>query len=288
MTMLDSPLASADDHVAFLSAQHIPVLRRTVRALDALRDEQDSVNARRIAAAVLADPLMTVKVLAHLQANRRDAQNHDITTMDRAIMMMGIAPFLNAFSGMETLEDRLASHPKALLGALQVITRARRAAQYARDWAILRHDMDANEITVAALLHETAEILCWTFAPEPCLRIQRMQQRDPRLRSDIAQRTILGATFNGIQLGLARAWKLPELLLRLLDEADRDNPRVRNVLLANRFTRHVARGWDDPALPDDIVELEKLLRIAREPLLQRLGVPQDQRARFLPEDEALP
>lgn len=288
MTTLDTPLPTAEAYVEFLSAQVIPVLRRTERELDALRSETDSVNGKRIAAIVLGDPLMTLKVLAHLQANRRRSQNHDITTVDRAIMMMGIAPFLDTFSSMPTLEDQLSNHPKALLGVLQVITRARRAAHHARDWAIARHDLDVDEITVAALLYESSEILCWIFAPQLVLRIQNMQQRDPRLRSDLAQRTILGTTMSEIQLALVREWKLPELLVMLQDENNKDNPRVRNVLLANRFTRHVAHGWTDPALPDDIAEIEKLIRFGREQVLKRLAVPEQHLARFLPDEASDP
>lgn len=283
MAILEAPLESVEAYVSFLSRQDIPVLRRTVRELESLREEGDGINARRITATVLADPLMTMKLLAHLQANRRESQNHDITTIDRAIMMMGITPFFNVFSDMPTLEERLAGHPKALLGALQVIGRARKAAHLARDWAIVRHDLDVEEITVAALLREATEIICWTFAPTLTLRIQNMQARDHALRSEVAQRTVFGVTAREIQLGLVRAWKLPELLVALLDEANADNPRVRNVRLASNFARHVARGWDNAALPDDVTEIAKLLPITREQLLKRVGIPPEHMPRFMPD-----
>lgn len=281
MDMLETPLESADAYVTLLSNQVIPVLRQTVRQLEALRDEQDSINGKRIAAVVLGDPLMTMKLLAHLQVNRGRSQNHDITTIDRAIMMMGIAPFFNTFAAMPTLEDRLTSHPKALLGVLQVIGRARRAAHFARDWAILRHDLDVEEITVAALLREATEIMCWTFAPALAQRVKDMQMADRQLRSAVAQRAIFGVTERDIQLSLVRAWQMPELLVSLLDEAHAENPRVRNVRLANRFARHLASGWDNPALPDDIAEIEDLVRIGREPLLKRLGTPAEEMYRFV-------
>jgi HD-like signal output (HDOD) protein len=280
MAILEAPLDSVEAYVSFLSKQDIPVLRRTVRELESLREEGDGINARRIAATVLADPLMTMKLLAHLQANRRESQNHDITTIDRAIMMMGITPFFNAFSDMPTLESRLAAHPKALLGALQVIGRARKAAHLARDWAIVRHDLDVEEITVAALLREATEIICWTFAPTLTLRIQHMQARDHALRSVVAQRTIFGVTAKEIQLGLVRAWNMPALLVALLNEANADNPRVRNVRLASNFARHLERGWENAALPDDITEIGKLLPISREQLLKRVGVPPEHMLRF--------
>jgi hypothetical protein len=37
---------------------------------------------------------------------------------------------------------------------------------------------------------------------------------------------------------------------------------VRNVLLAIRLARHSAKGWDNPALPDDITDLSHLLNMA--------------------------
>ncbi len=283
MSILETPLESVEAYVEFLSEQDIPVLRCTVRDLEALREEGDGINTRRIAAVVLADPLMTMKLLGWLQGNRRESQNHDITTIDRAIMMIGITPFFAAFADMPTVEDRLQTYPKALLGVLQVIGRARKAARLARDWAVVRHDLDVDEITVAALLREATEIMCWTFAPTLTLRIQNMQMRDPALRSEVAQRTIFGVTAKEIQLGLVRAWKMPELLITLLDEANAEHPRVRNVRLASNFARHVARGWDNAALPDDIDEIEKLLRINRELLLKRIGTPPEHLERFLPE-----
>lgn len=281
MAMIETPLESADAYVGFLSHQVIPVLRHTVRELEALHDQQDSLNGKRIATVVLGDPLMTMKLLAYLQAHRGRSQNHDITTIDRAIMMMGIAPFFNTFADMPTLEDRLVAYPKALLGALQVIGRARRAAHFARDWAIMRHDLDVDEITVAALLREATEIMCWTFAPTLAQRVRNMQLADRQLRSAAAQRTVFGVTEREIQLSLVRAWQLPELLVSLLDEAHAENPRVRTVRLANRFARHLANGWDDPALPDDVTEIESLVHSGREALLKRLGTPAEEMHRFI-------
>lgn len=282
MTLLATPLRSADDYVRHFSAQELPVLRKTRRELDALRESADTVSGKRIAGVVLGDPLMTMRLLTHLERHRGRSQNHDITTIDRAIMMMGVEPFFTTFSDLKTVEDALHAYPKALIGVLKVIGNARRAADYARDWAVVRHDLDVNEITVAALLREATEIVCWVFAPALTQRVYAMQSADRRLRSAAAQAAVFGATADEIQLGLIRAWRLPELLVHLLDETQHENPRVRTIKLAADLARHTARGWDDAALPDDIDALGKLLHIAREPLLQRLGVPEEHRARFPP------
>lgn len=282
MVLLAKPLESVDAYVGFFTSQPLPVLKHTVRELDALRTDMDAVSGKRLAAIVLSDPLMTMKLLTYLQAHRRQAQNHDITTIDRAIMMIGLEPFFRVFSDMPTLEDALAAHPRALIGVLKVIGRARKAAHYARDWAVVRHDLDVDEITVAALLVEASEIVCWTFAPTLTERVYAMQRADRSLRSVVAQREVFGATAQEIQQSLIRAWQLPALLVALMDAGQVDNPRVRNVLLATDFARHVSHGWDDAALPDDIAAIEKLIHLNREPLLHRLGAPEEALARFLP------
>ncbi|BAL23410.1 HDOD domain-containing protein [Azoarcus sp. KH32C] len=282
MGFIDTPLPSVTAYVEFMSTQDVPVLRRTVKELAALRDRQDGLGAKAVAAVVLADPLMTMKLLTTLQANRPAKQNHDITTIDRAIMMMGLAPFFDRFANMPTVEDTLVAHPKALVGVLKVIARARRASHYARDWAILRHDLDVDEITVAALLQEAVEILCWIAAPNLTQQVYDMQRGDRWLRSPDAQRAVFGVTAQEILFALVRTWQLPELLTNLMDETLADHPRVRNVVLAANFARHLSNGWDNDALPDDIAEIESLVRLNRETLLSRLGVPQEELFRFVP------
>ena len=160
MALIAQPLDSLDSYVAFFNQQPLPALKHTVRELQAMREHEDDINGRTVAALVLGDPLMTLKVLIHIEAHRRARQNHDITTIERAIMMMGISPFLREFSEVPTIEEQLVDYPKALVGVLRVISRARRASRYARDWAVLRHDLDVDEIIVAVLFSEATEILC--------------------------------------------------------------------------------------------------------------------------------
>ena len=286
MPRIQHPLESLDAYVACFSQETIPVLRRTARELAALREKEDSVGGKQITAVVLSDPLMTLRLLSHMEKNRRQSQNHDITTIDRAVMMIGISPFFRIFDDMPTLEDQLADTPTALVGSLRVIARARRAAHYARDWAILRHDLDVEEITVAALLHDTADILCWAFAPQLTQQVYDRQRADHTLRSATAQQEVFGFTAGDIQLAVAQAWHLPGLLVSLMNSANTDNPRMRTVALATALARHNARGWTNPAIPDDLDAIARLLRINREQLIKHLAIPLEEADRLLPPDAA--
>lgn len=273
--MLTAPLDSIASYISYFSTKDIPVLRRSMRALEELRGDEDAVSGRALTTEVLRDPMLALRVLVYLESHRKHSQNHDITTIDRAIMMMGIRPFFQQFGNLPTAEERLSGHPKALVGLLRVIGRAKHAAKWARDFAILRHDIDVDEVTVAALLHEAAEILFWCFAPDFMLRVEALRLANPGVRSAVLQQSILGVTMGDVQLALVREWHLPQLLVALMDKADADNPRVRTVTLACDLARHAANGWNDPALPDDYSAISELLRMRRSLVMQRVGVPDE-------------
>ncbi|MRR56843.1 MAG: HDOD domain-containing protein [Deltaproteobacteria bacterium] len=246
--------------------------------LDRLRDNAENVNGRVLAGVITHDPLMTLRVLAYIETNRRAGQSTDITTIERALVMTGIGPFFRDFQNLPLLETQLKPHPKALLGLLKVITRARKASRWAREWAIMRHDLDVEEITLAALLHDAAEILMWCFAPALALQVKDMQTRDHTLRSATAQNEIFGIALHELQLAMTKVWRLPNLLTTLMDNAHADNPRVRNVILAVDLARHSANGWEDAALPDDYTAIGELLHINQETVLRKIGVDMPQEA----------
>ncbi|HQU88804.1 MAG: HDOD domain-containing protein [Zoogloeaceae bacterium] len=288
MTRLNEALPSLDAYVDLFSQGTLPVLRRTARDLAAMREQEGSVNGKQIAQIILGDPLMTLRVLSHLEIHRRQAQNHAITTIDRAVMMIGITPFFRHFEDLPTIEDALADTPAALIGVLGVIGRARRASHYAREWAIIRHDLDVEEITIAALLHDTADILLWAFAPALTTKAHAMQRADASLRSATVQREVFGFAANEIQLALAKKWQLPDLIIHLMDESSADNPRVRTVALANALARHNAKGWDNAAIPDDLTAIQSLLKLNQEQLIRRLAIPEEHAIRLMPAPEAEP
>lgn len=271
--MLDHPLQEIDDWVVLFSSNPLPVLRITRRRIEEMREHIDRVDARELSRVILQDPIMTVRVLAFIQPLHGKTLRHDITTIASAVMMMGIHPFFEHFSDLNTIEDLLKGEDAhALLGILRIIRRAQRAADYAQDWAIWRHDINMEEVRIAALLHDLAEILVWSLAPKLGIAIHKLQQSFPNMRSADAQTTILGMTFQDIQVALCRAWQLPELLQTLIDDANATLPRVQNVSYAVRLARHSSHGWEDPALPDDYRDIGLLLNITPEAVRQRLGL----------------
>ena len=248
--------------VEMLERASLPVLARTVDELARLRENEDKITTRHIANVVLHDPFMTVRVLQYLQQHRTKRQSSEITTIAHALMMLGLTPFFAHFGDEQKLEEKLARDPQALTGALTVMSRARLAALYAGDWARVRNDVDPEEVMVAALLHDLAEMMLWCFAPELALEIAGRQRQDRTLRSETAQIAVLGFSLVDLQLELVKAWHLPELLHVLMDDHHVNNPRVLNVVQAAAVARHSARSWSDPALAYDYAVVGRLLRLS--------------------------
>lgn len=283
--MIDQPLPNLEAWVAYFHEANLPVLRHTVQELERMRVNAENVNGRVLSATILRDPMMTLRVLGYIETNRRARQTTDITTIERAIMMIGITPFFRDFQDLPQIEDQLKPHPQALLGMLKVIHRARRAAQWARDWAIVRHDLDVDEITLAALLHDMAELLMWCFAPKIAIKVRDTQTANRAMRSADIQTGIYGIPLYQLKMGLAETWHLPQLLSQLMDSKNADNPRVRNVKLAVDLARHSANSWSDAALPDDLKGIRELLHTNQQALVRRLGLDEATSTMLLAMDE---
>jgi HD-like signal output (HDOD) protein len=268
-----SELADLASWVARYQQAEIPVLADTARTLDELRTNEDAVDANTLAGLIASDPLMTLKLLAHAATNKPRRVVTDAETVTEALVMMGIPPFFRAFGPQLTVEDLLHSHPEAMQGLHEVLLRSHRAANFALGLAIRRMDHDAAVIYEAALLHDFAEMLVWCHEPALSLVMRSQQLADPHLRSSAVQQAVLGIELADVQQALMKAWRLPELLIRISDDRHSDHPSVRNVLLAIRLARHTAKGWDNAAVPDDVRDIASLLNISVEatlPVLREL------------------
>ncbi len=256
---LTEPLRDLSAWTRYFCGAEIPVLAATSQALEDLRAIEDDVDASMLSAAIEADPLMTLKLMAHVASKRRPGVSTETETLTSSLVMMGISPFFRTFGLQPTLEDRLQDEPLALEGLRELLTRAERAGNFALGFAVHRGDTDAGVLHQAAFLHDFAEMLLWCHAPSLALKIRDAQQVDATLRTASIQRSILGIELDDLRQALMKLWRLPELLVRISDGRHPNHPNVLNVVLAVRLARHSQLGWENAALPDDIEDIAKLL-----------------------------
>jgi len=270
--MLQHNQRKLSDWVNFLTAAEIPVLKQTARNLALLQQNEQHLNARSFAQVVKNDPLMTVKLLRHMQQHKHRTQQHDVMEVEQIILMLGLESTLNKIPAKPLVEEVLGrGNMNALVYLLKTTHRANLASTYAFDWAVRLHDLHFAEIRLAALLHDIAEMLMWCFSPAEMLKIKQLQKQNKSLRGTVAQEKILGFSLYQLQLELAIKWKLPELLITLMDDNNSNLQRVRNVVLAVDLARHAANGWNDAALPDDYENIAKLLHMQPSDVMTIVG-----------------
>lgn len=249
----------------------LPVLASTALVIEDLRANEDAVDAHGLADSLAHDPLMTLKVLAHVADTRRGREGSDAETLTAALVMLGITPFFRSFAPQTTVEDHLAGVPGAMDGFNAVLQRSHRAARFALAFAVQRIDHDAAVIHEAALLHDFAELLIWLYAPALAFEVARRQAADRTLRTAAVQRDVLNIEVPDLQHALMVRWRLPRLLIDIADDQRQGvSAQARSVMLAMRLARHTAGDWNNPALADDVRDIAELLRMGTEPTLALL------------------
>lgn len=229
----------------------LPVLRATALDLDRLERDQDRISGNALSAAILRDPFMTLRVMRFIQSHRSRSQTVDITTIAHAIMMLGQARFFREFRKLPVVDVHLAAHPRAVGRIHAGMSRARLAALFARDWAHHRHDMDPEEVMVAALLHDITELLAVLWQPA-------------------AEEPVSPVAVDDLRLHLFEQLGLPGLIRDLARDGSDLDARVLNVRYACDLARHCAYGWFDPAIQVDLAHAQRLLHISAPEMWERV------------------
>nr|BAL52915.1 hypothetical conserved protein [uncultured beta proteobacterium] len=279
---IEEPLADAASWADWFRSQiaTLPLLRQSQRKIDEAAAHAAEINFHQLAEAVIGDPLLTLRTLVQLQ-ERKKGETRELASITSALMMIGIQPFVRQIQALPTVESILVDSTVALKWLLSRVARARKAAHYAHDWAVLRRDINAEEVTVAALLYEINEILLWLFAPKLMLLLLSLRKRFPTHPIEVLQRKVFNTTDLELRDAVIARLNLPTILKELMNPNNEENPRTRTVLLATRLARHLSRkGWEHPKLESDIEAIEQLVHLNRELLLRRLGTPYEVWPRF--------
>lgn len=244
-----------------LRSDDFPVLRRTAKEIAGLAAKGEKASVAEIADAILLDPLATLKVLQIANSLRRGRFGSEITTMEHAVMMLGLPPFFARFRNLGVVEDELSEQPQALQHLLSLLSRSHHAAVQAGDWAVWHKDMKAEEIYIAALLQGWLEPLLWLRAPDAAAECER-RARNGAMPLAAAQAEVLGVAPQELQSALAQALHLPELLLDLMGTVDPDvRTRAYGVNLAACVARHSEQDWHGGQLAADVESASAFLHL---------------------------
>ena len=272
---MTNEISSVSSWIECLGLSPIPVLKQTARELLKLKEDENQLTVRNITPIVLHDPLMSFKVISYAKKHPSRHQQQDLIQVEQAVLMMGTNAFYSNVPADLLIEEQLKNNLPAMGHLLKLIKRTHRACHFATEMAAFRKDLRSDEVLIATLLHDLAEMLMWCFAPDKMLTIVSKQKADKTLRSKAVQEEVLGFKLSDLQKGLVETFQLPPLLSELMDDEHVTDQRAINVHLAVNLARHSANGWDDAALPDDYKDIAQFLRVDIDKAKQVVGVPSE-------------
>ncbi len=222
-----------------LTAQPLPIFEHSARAFRKVGSQGGST-FEAYGDIILKDPGLALHTLNQLQTSTNKSLHAEISSMAQATMLLGVDRAKRLTVGHPQLERTLSGFAK--IGYIRTACRAFHAAFQAWDWAHIKNDHAPDEILLATLLHDVAEMALWVAAPEQMHQFRKLMLKDG-LPTDEAQYIAFGESLEHFSREIATRWHLPGLVNDALRPENASQPRVRGVMLATQLARSTERGW---------------------------------------------
>jgi HD-like signal output (HDOD) protein len=228
--------------VKFLSDEEMPVLAQTARQVAGIATHADTSFAD-LAQVVLMDSAMTARVLRLANSVYYNPSSKRITTVSRAIVMLG-------FDTVRTIALSIAMVDTLLRGrqherVVAEMAGAFHAAVQAKAIATTRGDVSAEEVFIATLLYRLGYMAFWCFPHGLEGPLDEALAR--HVKPAPAEREVLGFSLDELTGAINREWHLSDLLAQALEGRHGDNPRVGSLELGAQLAAATnSFGWESP------------------------------------------
>lgn len=221
--------------------QELPIFGHTAEHIRELTDS-DKAAVSQLADAILRDPGMTAKLLRIANSVVFNTSGIPITTVSRAVVVLGF-DMVRQVALTVAFVDALLRGP-ARERVLREMARACHAAVQARWLAAKRHDVQPEEVFIAALLYRFGEMAFWCFAGEAGDALDEALSREPDNPGEVEQ-ALLGFRLHQITIALTRDWHVSPLLQSVLKGGYARRSREQAVVTAYRLAEGSEDGWDN-------------------------------------------
>lgn len=245
------PLADWLDRI---DGMDLPLLGSVLGELRALAADADT-STYQLAEVILKDPNLTALVLRMANSAYYNPGALAITTVSRAIILLGVSGVLSIAVSAMVIESLADEQPRQRL--LEALARSFHAAVQARNLACRLTHAQREEVFIAALLFNVGELVFWSMDDPRVAELDRRMTETGAGPAELSKE-LLGVSFSALNKSLAQQWELGEVLHsahRAGQRAGASQP-VRAVVLGEK----IAQALADP----DAHDLEQLVGAAAE------------------------
>lgn len=232
-------------------------LRTTIAAM-----KNDDLDFTALVKVVLSDLALTQKVLRLANSAMYMAFGGNITTVTRALMVLGLDAVGHLVVGLKLVDHFVQSAPHRIDAKLE-LNRTMLSGCVARKLTA-EGDLRAEEAVVCTLMRQIGKLLVVFYLENEWEQI-RQHAECGTLDEAAACTAVLGVSFEEIGLEAAARWRLPEMIRTGMSTYEPDAgepPHVQWLRAVTNFSSEVADALTAPDMPEAAVET-RLAELAR-------------------------
>jgi serine/threonine protein kinase len=183
----------------------------------------DNESLNSLSAEILKDVALTNKLLRLVNSAHYSAAGGAVSTVSRAIALVGFAGIRNMALSLvllEHMQDK--THAQQLK---EEFLRSLMAGTLASE--LCTQPRDSEEAFIGSLFHGLGRLLTEFYFPEEARQIRQLVRPSgstPPLGEKIASGKVLGLSYEDLGLGVARHWGLPDTLQRCMSRPEGEPP----------------------------------------------------------------
>lgn len=244
--------------VARVRPRATPGLSSTVLDILRLIDRRDS-GAGDLAYVILRDPSLTARLLRAANAFVANPTGHEITTVSRAIVLLGFNAVRRIAVSLSLIDDCLRGPMREHVA--RELALCVHAATQARSLAKFAHDPQPEEIYIAALLFSLGSIVFWSSGDGATVELHRALGNRQSMSGSEVERAVLGFDLGQLTRNLNQEWHVSRVLDDVLSGRTANDVRGWCVHAGHDLAGAAENGWDSAIIENLLGRLASELGI---------------------------
>ncbi|GLX79718.1 signal transduction protein with HDOD/GAF domains [Thalassotalea insulae] len=275
-------LNTKDQWIEFIAQQELPALTSIARLLE--KFENDDVSSLpKLSRAILHDQALSSCVIKVANSSNRIGVSN-VTTVSRATVVLGIQTVKNICLTSKIIDGLLKNEELGVPiynRVKQLMARSFYAGQLAKMMVPEYGDDIQEELYLASMLHNVGETAFWGIGDEingEMLNYIHLPEKDYQEKCQ----ELLGVTFEELSVGLAKKWRLGELLVKSFDEPEVRTKEMQVIFLATKLSQFIDTPPDSAARFDRVLkEIAALMKINERKLRYQIELTRERSVKLL-------
>ncbi len=230
------------------AAADLPVLHAS-RSFFRDLAEDTRLNMKKVGRALWRDAGLALKVLRMARDLQRQGMKTEITSLEKAVMMLGIERIAAAALDSPAIEERFPPPLQAQLRRLY--GRCYHTALLAESWATRRHDISPDEVAMAGLFYNLGGLALWANAGARMMQLIELRSA-PGVLPHEAEYVVFGFGIEPFGHALAERWTLPQLVVESMESRYARELRTLGVMLAAQIAHEAGHAWRDRGVGQNV------------------------------------